>query len=264
MSSNPPTPERVAVIVAAAGESRRMAGIDKIFTPLQGKPLLAHSVDIFERSPAVVSIVLVLRSDLHPQAQLLVRQQGWTKVIGIAGGGARRQDSVRNGLALLSNVDWIAVHDGARPCLDAAILSRGLAAVRETGAAIAAIPAKDTIKVVGAGNLVESTPNRETLWQVQTPQIFRASLLRAAYASLTSDVTDDAMLVERLGHKIKVFMGSYENLKVTTPEDLTVASVFLARRSSAIPALSRSLPHFDGEEPALQQRGEGQDGVPSP
>ena len=122
---------------------------------------------------------------------------------------------------------WIVVHDGARPCFGPDILERGLDAARETGAAVAAVPSKDTIKIVSPSHLVESTPLRDTLWMVQTPQVFRYDLLIQAHRTCEKTVTDDASMVESLGHKVKVFMGSYSNIKVTTPEDLAVAEIFL-------------------------------------
>lgn len=223
---------RVGVVVAGAGESRRMRGIDKVLTPVLGKPLLGYSMELFATLPEVNAIALVLRDDLVPQGNALVQSEHWTKVRAVTAGGKRRQDSVAAGLKLLADCDWIMVHDGARPCVDAAIVWRGLAAAQETGAAIAAVPAKDTIKRVDTANLVVDTPERNTLWQVQTPQVFRADLLRRAYASDGNDVTDDAALVEQLGGRVKVFMGSYENIKVTTPEDLQVVELFLRARKA--------------------------------
>ena len=121
------------------------------------------------------------------------------------------------------------VHDGARPCLDQDILQRGLEAARESGAAVAGVPVKDTIKEVSAQGLVTGTPPREALWAAQTPQVFRFSLLWNAHLQWESDVTDDATMVERLGQPVKMFLGSYENLKVTTPEDLVIAELILGR-----------------------------------
>ncbi|MSQ26154.1 MAG: 2-C-methyl-D-erythritol 4-phosphate cytidylyltransferase [Dehalococcoidia bacterium] len=224
---------RAGVVIAAAGESRRMGGIDKVFSPLRGQPVLAWSVGAFHRLAEISSIALVLRADLIPQAQSLVRQRGWTKIAAIVPGGARRQDSVLAGLDALGACDIVLVHDGARPCVDAATILRGLDAVSRGGAAIAAVPAKNTIKVVDAQHRVIATPDRSTLWQVQTPQVFHYAILRAAYARAGADahagagVTDDASLVEQAGHPVTVFMGSYRNIKVTTPEDLAIAEAFL-------------------------------------
>ena len=137
---------------------------------------------------------------------------------------------MRSGLDALTPCDWVIVHDGARPCLDLPMLERGLAAVQEAGAAVAGVPVKDTIKVVSDQGAVVDTPDRKSLWAAQTPQIFRYDLLRDAHDRCIEDVTDDAMMVESLGHSVKMFLGSYENLKVTTPEDLILAEAFLKQR----------------------------------
>ncbi|MBM3944622.1 MAG: 2-C-methyl-D-erythritol 4-phosphate cytidylyltransferase, partial [SAR202 cluster bacterium] len=149
------------------------------------------------------------------------------------------QDSVRNGLAAVTESDWVVIHDGARPCVDTATLERGLAAARETGAAIAAVPVKDTIKVVDSRNTVVTTPSRDTLWAVQTPQVFRTRLLIEAHDAVRDDVTDDASMVERNGGVVKVFMGSYDNIKVTTPEDLAIAEAFLSRKTRPVAGRAR-------------------------
>lgn len=222
-------PTHLGAIIVAAGESRRMGNIDKIFTPLIGIPLIAHTVEAFESCPLVSDIVLVLSSYNMDRGQALAEDRGWSKVISVCRGGERRQDSVRLGLERLpqGRNPWIAVHDGARPCFDHDILERGMDAAQETGAAVAAVPSKDTIKVVSPSHLVESTPSRDTLWMVQTPQVFRYDLLLQAHRTCEETVTDDASMVESLGHKVKVFMGSYSNIKVTTPEDLAVTEIFL-------------------------------------
>ena len=146
-------------------------------------------------------------------------------------GGKERQDSVANALAAVpDDAAYIAVHDGARPFAGRAVFERTLAAAKEQGAAIAAVPVKNTIKVVDASGVVVDTPMRSTLVAVQTPQIFRASLLKEAYAALAAKpaaVTDDASVVELLGHRVVVAQGRYENIKITTPEDLVLAEHFL-------------------------------------
>lgn len=226
----PPTGEvrhQVGVVVVAAGESRRMGGVDKIFAPLLGMPLIAHTVELFELSALVQELVLVLSPSRVDEGVALAQERRWQKVVAICPGGLCRQNSVRNGLERLSSCDWVVVHDGARPCLDSELLQRGLEAVRETGAAVAAIPATDTVKVVSSRGLVESTPNREHLWMVQTPQIFDYQLFLRAHQTCHQELTDDAAMVEALGHPIKVFMGSYHNLKVTTPQDLILAETLI-------------------------------------
>ena len=161
-----------------------MEGVDKTFAPLEGRPLVAHTLDRFEEFSLVSQIVLVLAAHSLDLGRALVGEQGYRKVTNICAGGARRQDSVRAGLDVLQPCDWVIVHDGARPGLDEALLRRGLDAViaSPSGAAIAGVPVKDTIKVVDNHGLVADTPPRETLWAAQTPQIFAYNLLCRAHA----------------------------------------------------------------------------------
>jgi 2-C-methyl-D-erythritol 4-phosphate cytidylyltransferase len=207
-----------------------MGGVDKIFAPVLDRPLVCFALDQLEAFPPVTEIVLVLDSGSLTQGRELVDARGYRKVTHVCPGGKRRQDSVRSGLDALTPCDWLIVHDGARPCLDLPMLERGLAAVQEAGAAVAGVPVKDTIKVVSDQGAVVDTPDRKSLWAAQTPQIFRYDLLRDAHDRCIEDVTDDAMMVESLGHSVKMFLGSYENLKVTTPEDLILAEAFLKQR----------------------------------
>ena len=216
----------------AAGRSARMGGVDKTFAPILGRPLVAHTLDRFESSPLIGQIVLVLAEDSLEQGRKLVQERGYSKVAHVCAGGQRRQDSVRNGLELLSPCDWVMVHDGARPCLDEAMLQRGLDAAAECGSAVAGVPVKDTIKLVSPDQMVRETPDRSQLWAAQTPQVFRYSLLLEAHRACTQDVTDDAAMVESLGHPVKMFLGAYENIKVTTADDLIIAETFLKAMST--------------------------------
>ena len=223
----------VAAVVVAAGISSRMGGVDKIFAPVLGRPLLSFALDRLQAFPVVTEIVLVLDAGSLNQGRELVDSDGYCKVAHVCPGGKRRQDSVRAGLDALAPCDWVIVHDGARPCLEISMLERGLAVAQEVGAAVAGVPVKDTIKVVSDQGAVVDTPDRRSLWAAQTPQIFRYDLLRDAHDRCADDVTDDAMMVESLGHAVKMFLGSYENLKVTTPEDLILAEAFLKSRELA-------------------------------
>lgn len=207
-----------------------MGGVDKIFASLWGKPLLAHSVDVFQQCPAIDEVVIVLSQDKLEAGQRLVREYNWSKVIEVCPGGVRRQDSVREGLKRLSGCQWVVIHDGARPCLGVDLIERGLELARESGAAIAAIPVKDTIKVVSPDAFVEETPLRHSLWTVQTPQVFRFDIIDEAHRKAQGEVTDDATLVEQLGYRVKVYPGSDTNIKVTTPEDLALAEAILKSR----------------------------------
>lgn len=207
-----------------------MVGIDKIFAPILGVPLVAYALDLLESFPAINQVALVVDQASLERGRELVRLRGYKKVSPVCPGGPRRQDSVLLGIQALEPCDWVVVHDGARPCLDHATLERGLKTVEETGAAVAGVPVKDTIKTVSPQQVVLNTPDRQDLWAAQTPQIFRYDLLLDAHQRCTESMTDDAAMVESLGHTVKMFLGSYENLKVTTPEDLAVAEVFLQAR----------------------------------
>ena len=204
-----------------------MNGVDKVFSPILGVPLVAYCLDQLESFPSVAEIVLVLSPDSLDQGRHLLRHRGYQKVSHVCAGGERRQDSVRCGLEKLANCRWVIVHDGARPCLDQGILQRGLTAVEECGAAVAGVPVKDTIKLVSPQGQITDTPDRDRLWAAQTPQLFEFDLLWDAHQRCNQPVTDDAAMVESLGHPVKMFLGSYENLKVTTSGDLAVAETFL-------------------------------------
>ena len=226
---------RVGAIIVAAGESRRMGGQDKIFTTILGKPLLAYATEAMESSPHVQEIVLVVPPNRIETGWEMVKDRGYCKVTAVCQGGERRQDSVKCGLDRLSPCQWVVVHDGARPCLEPELVFRGLEAAEESGAAVAAVPAKDTIKIVTASGMIESTPERDRLWMVQTPQVFQYGLLMEAHRRCSASVTDDAAMVESLGHQVKVFMGSYSNLKVTTPQDILLAGILLQSQAAGRP-----------------------------
>ena len=198
--------------------------------PSWAQPLLSYSLAQLETFQPVTRVAVVLDEDSVEQGEELVRRRECRKVVKVCPGGARRQDSVRLGLEALGPCDLVVVHDGARPCLDHCMLSRGLEAAREWGAAVAGVPVKDTIKVASPQGLVLDTPARDTLWAAQTPQVFRYSLIWEAHQRCRQEFTDDASMLESLGHPVKMFLGSYRNLKVTTPEDLAVAEAFLAAR----------------------------------
>ena len=221
---------KVGAIIVAAGSSRRMGNIDKMFAQLGGTPVLARSVDVFNRCSFVDQIVIVLNQFNIDRGRGLVAERSWSKVVAVCLGGERRQDSVREGLKRLSGCQWVAIHDGARPLISADLIEKGLAAAQESGAAVCAVPVTDTIKVVDTDGRVLETPARESLWMVQTPQVFRFDIIEKAHRQAEGEVTDDATLVERLGYKVKVYMGSYDNIKVTTPQDLVLAEMLLKER----------------------------------
>ena len=224
--------ERSAAISSAAGSSRRMGGPDKLWIPLAGRITLARTIDVFDASPLIESIILVLNPERVADARELCQHEGWKKIAAIVPGGPRRQDSVRIGLDTLANVApttcWVMIHDGARPLVTPAILETGLKAAQEYSAAIAAVAVKDTIKQVRQG-LVSTTLDRSQLWAVQTPQVFSFSLIHAAHHTPLDqdDFTDDAALLERLGKPVAIFPGSYTNIKITTQEDILIAEALI-------------------------------------
>lgn len=225
------TPQLGAIIVAA-GASTRMGGIDKLFAPLAGRPVLAHSLDVFQRCPVVAHIVLVLARVALPRGRALVVDGGFSKVAAVCPGGPRRQDSVRLGLQALPACPWVAVHDGARPLVTPELIVRGLEAAHRSGAAVPVVPLSDTVKEVSPGGDVLRTLDRSRLRAVQTPQVFRYDLLRRAHEEVTGDVTDDAAMVEALGLPVTTFAGSRHNLKITEPEDLELARALMTLPAS--------------------------------
>lgn len=226
------TEDKVGAIIVAAGKSRRMGGVDKVFADLGGKPVLARVLDVFQECKAVDQVVVVLAQESLERGQNLIKNHHWTKITALCPGGERRQDSVREGLGRLSDCQWGVIHDGARPLLTVDLIEQGLIHARESGAAVAAMPVKDTIKKVSADSYVKETPDRNNLWTIQTPQVFHFDLLSQAHQQIVQDVSDDAMMVEKLGHKVRIYPGSYRNIKVTTSEDLAIAEVLLREQAN--------------------------------
>lgn len=226
---------RVVAIIPAAGEGRRMGGVvEKQFLHLQGKPVLAHTLGVFDKSPEIDGVVLVVAPQQHQALkERVLGPYPCRKLFGVVDGGSERQDSVASGLeAVPGDCELVVVHDGVRPLVSVDLLGAVLTAANEHGAALAAIPAGDTVKRA-KGKVVVETLERETIWLAQTPQAFQVSLLRSAYEKASRDkimVTDDAALVESLGVSVHLVPGSPENIKVTTPADLVMAEAILARR----------------------------------
>jgi 2-C-methyl-D-erythritol 4-phosphate cytidylyltransferase len=223
--------EKAGAIIVAAGSSTRMGGVDKIFAELCGAPVIARTLRAFQ-SPTVISgTVLVLAPDSVQRGRDLVAEHGFTRVTVVAG-GARRQDSVRSGLEALGECDYVLVHDGPRPFVTAALIDQALKAAQETGAAVPALLVTDTVKEADSDLLVARTLDRSRLWAVQTPQAFRRDVLKRAHREVTDDVTDDAAMVEALGLPVRIFEGSRTNIKITTPDDLTLAAALLTQLSA--------------------------------
>ena len=220
---------KTGVVIVGAGSSQRM-GRDKVFMSLAGKPMLAWSVDFCQSCKLVDQIAIVVNGTKLELGRRLAAERRWSKVVEICAGGKRRQDSVRQGLNELDDCDWVIIHDAARPFLTADLISDGLEAVQATGAAVAAVLIKDTVKLGSSDMMVTRTLNRQELWAIQTPQIFRFDIIAEAHEQITKDVTDDAGMVEQLGRKVKLYMGSYNNIKITTPEDLALAELIAGEK----------------------------------
>lgn len=210
--------------------SRRFGRVDKILAPLAGRPVLVHVLEPFLKMPGIARIVLALNRRNQPGAKKLLAAQGWTDRVITCLGGERRQDSVNAAFKKLGKCDWVIIHDGARPLVTTSLIERGLKAVRQTGAAIAAVPTTDTIKLADKDMVVNRTMPREKLYNCQTPQVFSYGLLEKAFEHIEQDVTDEAQLIELTGGRVKLYPGAYDNIKITTPMDLAIAESLLRLR----------------------------------
>lgn len=221
-------------IIVAAGKSERMgAGTDKAFLSLGSKPVVAYSLLAFERCPEIDSIILVVRKDQMVAAKAVARLYGISKLFKVVPGGAKRQDSVKNGLeALDPNTRYVAVHDGARPCITPDTISEVVKLSKRFGAVTVGRKMVDTVKLCNKAPTVTETMDRSKLWQVQTPQAFPVQTLKKAYAALAGTnktITDDAQAVEMLGESVRIFESNKPNLKITTVEDLLLASAVVIK-----------------------------------
>ncbi len=229
---------KVVAIVPAAGMGKRMgAEINKQYLLLAGKPILAHTLRVFEDAPFVDDVyVVVPEAEIPYCREHVVECYGFAKVRRVVAGGAERQHSVMNGLKAVSDAgddDVVLIHDGVRPFVTPQILKHAVDTARERDGALVAVPVKDTVKVVADGK-VTATPMRETLWLAQTPQAFRYSVIMAAHEIAEAERylgTDDASLVEWLGKEVHIVIGDYRNIKITTPEDLVLAEALFKEKT---------------------------------
>jgi len=224
-----------AVIVAAGRGSRMRAAESKQYLPLAGMPILFHTLLTFASHPDVAMTTVVVPPGDERRVLELAKRYGCDDRLSVTAGGAERQHSVMRGLNMLRNtgVPLVLVHDAVRPFVTHEMISAVGKEAEVSGAAVLAVPVKDTIKIAGPGGVVHSTPDRSSLWVAQTPQAFRVSLLLEAYEKAERDGflgTDDASLVERLGYPVKLVPGDYANVKITTPEDLEWAEHYIASR----------------------------------
>ncbi len=233
-----------AIVLAAGRGSRMKSNIQKQYMCLQGKPILYYSLKAFEDS-FVDRIVLVTGEDeISYCKKEIVEKYGFQKVVAIVAGGKERYHSVYNGICVVGECDYLMIHDGARPFVTQDILERAKRELEQekNPAAVAAVMAKDTVKIVDADGFVTATPDRSCVWNVQTPQCFDYTMIKAAYEELVMSekaleqkglrITDDAMVVETFTDcRVKLFEGSYRNIKITTPEDMEIAEEYLMKIS---------------------------------
>ncbi|GAB6178933.1 2-C-methyl-D-erythritol 4-phosphate cytidylyltransferase [Desulfotomaculum defluvii] len=226
----------IAIIPAAGTGSRMGSKVKKQYLNLQDKPVLTHTIEMLERTPEVTGIVVVVApGEVDQCRELLFRGNLFSKILAVVPGGNHRQTSVYNGLSSLSShTEMVVIHDGARPLVQVNQISSVIKEARLVGAAALAVPVKDTIKMIDDQGYIIGTPNREKLWAVQTPQVFCYDIILEAHQTAHEKgiyATDDCALVEALGKPVKLVQGTYENIKITTPEDMVLAEAFLRRRN---------------------------------
>ena len=225
----------VSAIIVAAGQSRRMGGdTSKQFILIDGVPVIVRTLKAFEIAERIREVVIAARQEDIPQMYALIQDYEITKVKQIITGGETRQESVFHAIAQVDEqADFLAIHDGARPLIRPQEIDLAVSAAMEHGAAALGVPVKDTVKRVDADGKIVDTPDRSMLWAVQTPQVFsRALYLRAAEQAGedAAQLTDDCQLIEAINCKVYMTEGDYTNIKITTPEDIAIAEILLARQ----------------------------------
>ncbi len=220
----------VAAIIVAAGRSTRM-GEPKQFITISGRPLIAHTLMAFESCKQIDAIVVVAQPTDRAAILSIAAQYGIHKLTAVTAGGETRQQSVHNGVLACGEAEYLVIHDGARPLITPDVIERVLFAAQEHGVAAAAVHTTDTVKVADKNGMVQATPDRSTLWNMQTPQIFHREVYERAWAHATEiglDATDDCQLAEAIGHPVKLVESSYANIKITTPKDVLSAEGLLS------------------------------------
>lgn len=231
---------RVAAIVPAAGKGARIkSSIEKPYIKINGSPILAWTLLSLSRNSNIKEIIVAVNKDKMRKAQRDIINKYGIKKARLVTGGRERKDSVARALKDVSpGIEYVLIHDGSRPFIDNVLINNSLRAARDSGAAIAAVPVKPTLKIVGGDNRINHTPDRRDFWEAQTPQVFKKVLIEKAYKAYKRanaqtrkkvNVTDDSMLVERIGVKPKIVMGSYRNIKITTKEDLELGKILIKK-----------------------------------
>lgn len=224
---------KTTALIPCAGQGKRMgSAVNKLFLDLGGRPLLAYTLDLFQGNSLIDEVVLIVNENEKDYCRReVVDKYRYSKIRQLVSGGMERQESVFNGLRHLDQEPGLVlIHDGARPFLSRDTLERAVEAGWEKGAAVVGVPVKDTIKVTNADYTVKVTPDRQYLWQVQTPQVFKKNIILKAYEEAVNNGwrgTDDASFVERMGLPVYMVKGDYRNIKITTPEDLVFAGKML-------------------------------------
>ncbi len=233
---------RIGAVILAGGRGSRMGGrIQKQYMLLADRPMICYALEVFEHSQVDDLVLVTGRGEAEFVRREILADRNFKKLRTIVPGGAERYHSVYEGLKALEGCSHVLIHDGARPLVTEEIIERAIAGAKRYGACVVGMPVKDTIKVADDNGFAASTPDRSHLWQIQTPQAFSYDLIRSAYDRVMADeelqagITDDAMVAETaLGTSIRLIEGSYENLKITTPEDLTLAEALLKRRQPGV------------------------------
>lgn len=229
----------ITAIIPAAGRSERMGKLgNKLFVEIKNKPILAYTLEVFNQCPQIDQITLVLNEkDLKLFQEKIEKKYHFKKNLLVVKGGKQRQDSVFEGLKKIDKSTlYIVIHDGSRPLITTRLINKAISDVQGTNGIVLGLPLVDTIKKVSENRIIEKTLNREKIWLTQTPQIFKKEIIIEAHQRAKKDkfqATDDAMLVERLGYKVKMLPGSSDNIKITNPEDLRLMEYILDKRKSA-------------------------------
>ncbi len=227
----------LSAIILAAGVGKRLkTSVPKPLVEICRKPVIIYSLESFNKHPDIDEIIVVTSAQNKAAISRVIKKCSFKKIKLLCLGGKRRQDSVYNGLKAVSqSSNWVLIHDSARPFVSRKFITKVISAAKKTGSAILGVPVKATIKSAKEGFLVDYTVDRSNLWEIQTPQVFKKELIFKAYNRYNKvNFTDDASLVEKLGKKIKIVQGSYENIKITTREDLVFAGAIAERRAYAV------------------------------
>jgi 2-C-methyl-D-erythritol 4-phosphate cytidylyltransferase len=232
--------KNVAIIPAGGSGKRINSRLPKQYLPVGGSPLLVHTIGVFQLSPLVHEILLVVPGeDIHRVWSRIVKPHGFSKVSQVLSGGKERQDSVKNGIdAVEDTFDIVLIHDGVRPFITGKLIRLMIREAAAHGAATAGVPVKETVKRVDSESRIVETLDRRMLWLAQTPQAFRRSVIQEAHRRACQDHfygTDDASLVERMGHPVRMIPATYENIKITTREDLRLAEYLIGARKAKVP-----------------------------